>query len=101
MEVLRTMSFPKSSRDVVKVYRSILRAAKTFPSRNKEGMIAEIKTEFRSNKDVSDPEKVEEMRKLAMQSLEQLRSWSASDSGSQDSGIDLKGGEYYDPGIRR
>ena len=55
--------------------RSILKAAHRFPSKKRDGIIRDIKLEFRANKDIKDEEQIMKLRQLAAESLEQLQSY--------------------------
>lgn len=70
--------------------RNILKTAARFPSKKRAGIIEDIKTEFRANKDITDEKEISRLRCLAQESLEQLRSYVSLATDGIDS-IYLKG----------
>ena len=57
------------SGSTLKLYRHILKAAKSFPSKNRNGLIEEIKTEFRENAGATDAGDVQKKIALARELL--------------------------------
>ena len=51
-----------SSMTTLQLYRQILKATKTFPSKNKNGLYKEIQLEFRENSKLTKQEEVEKKR---------------------------------------
>ena len=65
------------------LYRQVIKNAKVFPSKNRDGMVREIRIEFRENAVQPDASVQREQVALAYKSLEQLRAYtglSQSDS---------------------
>lgn len=80
-----------SSVRVSALYRQILKAARDFPSKKRTAIIEDIKTTFHEDKNLTDKSMIQEKRKLAMDSLEQLQAYTKVDSASQDWQVSLKG----------
>ncbi|KXZ49360.1 hypothetical protein GPECTOR_22g954 [Gonium pectorale] len=81
---------------VLSLYRQILKAAKYFPSRKRDNIIREIKAEFRANKALTEPERVQHCRTLAERGLSDLQAYVPAGAGSGgrqvgDINITLKG----------
>lgn len=57
----------------LRLYRRILTLAKKYPSIKREAIIQDIRTEFRENRSLEDPEKIAVQHNLATQGLEQLK----------------------------
>jgi LYR motif-containing protein 4 len=76
---------------VLLLYRHILRAAKHFPSIKKDGLISDIKTEFRDHKQLSDTKEIQHHMQVGIRSLEQLESYSGMDRKANDWAVYLKG----------
>lgn len=72
------------------LYRAILKNAKRFPSVKREGIIKEIKTEFRIKKDLKEKEKIEEAILLARKGLSQLSVYTALSSNSYTWTVNLE-----------
>ncbi|XP_078365377.1 LYR motif-containing protein 4-like [Oculina patagonica] len=63
-----------SSREILQLYRQMLRVGKSFTSYNyRMYATRRIKDAFRENKDISDPEKVKTLVKKAEDSLEIMK----------------------------
>lgn len=63
------------SKDVLHVYRRILKAAAAFPSIKRKDIIQEIKATFREHRALKDPEVIDEKMRVARRSLEELESY--------------------------
>ncbi|EEY61797.1 uncharacterized protein PITG_13739 [Phytophthora infestans T30-4] len=48
------------TREVLRMYRRILKLAQRYPSIKRESIIRDIKTEFHANKDLTDAQKIRE-----------------------------------------
>ena len=79
------------SGSTLRLYRHILKAAKTFPSKNRAGLIEEIKTEFRVARGETDGEVLKKKLALARDGLDRLRAFSGLDQGSAKWEVSLKG----------
>lgn len=80
-----------SSFKVPLLYRHILKAAKDFPSKKRAGIIQDIKITFHEDKVLTDLDEIRLKRKLAIDSLEQLETYTQVDKKSQDWQVSLKG----------
>ena len=69
-QVLRAMT-PR--RDILRLYKDVLRACKTFPSSNRQRLYKEIQFDFRKNVNVTDEAKIEAAVALGQKGLAQLR----------------------------
>ncbi|PNW73934.1 hypothetical protein CHLRE_13g578800v5 [Chlamydomonas reinhardtii] len=67
---------------VLHLYRHILKAAKYFPSKKRTSIIREIKEEFRSNKTLSDPDRIAHCRVLAERGLSDLQAYVPAGAGA-------------------
>ena len=79
------------SGSTLKLYRHILKAAKSFPSKNRNGLIEEIKTEFRENAGATDAGDVQKKIALARDGLDRMRAFTGLDQGSSKWDVSLKG----------
>eukprot|EP00803_Ostreobium_quekettii_P002177 evm.model.scf_1526.4 EVM.evm.TU.scf_1526.4 scf_1526:28614-29378(+) len=70
----------------------ILKAAKAYPSVKREGIIAEIKSDFRANKSLTDEEAIASHVRAAVNSLEQLEQYAGMDRSSEEWQLYLRGG---------
>jgi len=71
-------------RNVLHLYRRILKAAATFPSIKREGIIKDIKIEFRENSIESDQAKVAVFHQTAQRSYSQLLTFCNLDPDDPD-----------------
>jgi Complex 1 protein (LYR family) len=58
------------------LYKNILRACQTYPSKNKAGIYQAIREEWRDHTKLEDPQKIATQITLATKGLEQLRQYS-------------------------
>jgi len=65
-----------SSSATLSLYRKVLRAARLFPSINRENIYKEIRLEYRKNKNLTDPKVIEEKREYAKRGLKELQRYS-------------------------
>ena len=72
----------KHSKEILSLYKRILRAAESFPSIKRNDIIQDIKVEFREHKELSDPAVVKQKVAVARRSLEELESYVSMDSTS-------------------
>jgi LYR motif-containing protein 4 len=72
------------------LYKHVLRAAKSFPSVKKAGIIREIRTEFRANKDLTDPLQIQHCRAVAERGLSDMQAYGGAVQ-SQNFDLHLKG----------
>lgn len=79
------------SDSTLRLYRHILKAAKTFPSKNRAGLIEEIKTEFRENAGATDAGDVQKKLALARDGLDRMRAFTGLDQGASKWDVSLKG----------
>ena len=68
-----------------------VKAAARFPSKNRDGIVAEIKTEFRVARGETDGEVLKKKLALARDGLDRLRAFSGLDQGSAKWEVSLKG----------
>ena len=73
------------------LYRHVLKAATRFPSKNRMGIVQEIKTEFREARGETDGETLKKKLTLARDGLDRLRAFSGLDQGSTKWEVSLKG----------
>ena len=79
------------SASTLTLYRHILKAARTLPSRNRAGIIEDIKLEFRENRAVTDAAALRAKIALANDGLDRMRAYTGLDSGSSAWDVSLKG----------
>jgi len=72
----------KHAKEILILYKRILRAAESFPSIKRNDIIRDIKVEFREHKKLQDPALVKEKIAVARRSLEELESYISMDSTS-------------------
>ena len=60
-------------RDILRLYKDVLRACKTFPSSNRQRLYKEIQFDFRKNVNVTDEAKIAAAVALGQKGLAQLR----------------------------
>lgn len=75
--------------NILHLYRNILRHAQVFPSKNRLGIIREIKATFRENKKMKNTKEVERAVKLGIEGLEQLSMYSSLKSKAGDWSVTL------------
>ena len=73
------------------LYRQILKAASSFPSKNKLKLIEEIKSEFKLSKTELSSEIIESKIAIAIDGLDRLRAFSGLDGKSNEWVVRLKG----------
>lgn len=73
------------------LYRHILKAASRFPSKNRAGIVAEIKSEFREARGETDAGELKKKLALARDGLDRMRAFSGLDQGSAKWEVSLKG----------
>jgi len=81
----------RGSSSTLLLYRHILKAASRFPSKNRAGIVAEIKSEFRDARGVTDAGELEKKLALARDGLDRMRAFSGLDQGSAKWEVSLKG----------
>jgi hypothetical protein len=77
------------STNVIHLYRQILKKAAVFPSRNRIGIIKEIKHSFRENKTLQDPAKIATSIRLAREGLDQLSMYTSLRDNAGDWTVNL------------
>mmetsp|Transcript_7474 Transcript_7474/g.19297 ORF Transcript_7474/g.19297 Transcript_7474/m.19297 type:complete len:86 (+) Transcript_7474:111-368(+) len=60
---------------VLSTYRQIMRSLQQYPSVKREKMIAEARLEYKLNKSVTDPAKMEELQRAAEENLSFLQKY--------------------------
>ena len=70
----------KHSKEILILYKRILRAAESFPSIKRKDIIRDIKIEFREHRELTDPAALKEKVAIARRSLEELESYTSMDS---------------------
>ena len=89
-----TTSPPPLPSDLVALYRRMLKAAAAFPSKNRAGLVAEIKVEWRANAGLGEGPERQAKRALAADGLRQLEAYAAAASGPGDASIGPGKGLY-------
>jgi hypothetical protein len=74
---------------VLRLYRHILRAVATFPSKNRLGLRDEIRGEFRRDAALTEPAAVQKAVDAAHMGLEQLQQYSSIDMRSHSIAVDM------------
>jgi hypothetical protein len=77
-------------REIVKIYRTILRLAIVYPSIKRQSLLMEIHDEFRVHKKETDPIVLSNAIKKAIFGITHLRKYSNIDKESSDWVIDLE-----------
>ncbi len=77
--------------NTVRLYRHLLKTAKQFPSVKKDGIVQDIRHEFRVNKDLADPDKLQHARKIAVDGLRHMEMYTKLDPKSQEWEVHLLG----------
>jgi LYR motif-containing protein 4 len=87
-----------TSRQVVGMYRAILKNARHYPSRNRESIIKEAKSLFHDNKALTDPDKIARELQLAKVGLEELLLYAPKtlESDDGDWSVTLRGSTLPD-----
>eukprot|EP00195_Chlamydomonas_chlamydogama_P016168 CAMPEP_0202894654 /NCGR_PEP_ID=MMETSP1392-20130828/4010_1 /ASSEMBLY_ACC=CAM_ASM_000868 /TAXON_ID=225041 /ORGANISM="Chlamydomonas chlamydogama, Strain SAG 11-48b" /LENGTH=90 /DNA_ID=CAMNT_0049579409 /DNA_START=36 /DNA_END=308 /DNA_ORIENTATION=- len=81
----------QGAQSVLQIYRHILKAAKYFPSRKRDRIIAEIKAEFRANKNLTDPKKLAHSWAVAERGLSDLQAYLPQGQQGDNISLTLKG----------
>ena len=66
-------------KNVIILYRQIIRSAKVFPSKNRGRILTSIRDDFKINKNLEDGEKLTEALSIAVKGLSQLNMYSNLD----------------------
>jgi len=67
------MAAGSSRKDLLSLYRKLLRSAATYPSKNRDGIYQAIREEWRDHVKQQDAEKIRKQIAVAYKGLEQLR----------------------------
>ncbi|KAK9796333.1 hypothetical protein WJX73_006911 [Symbiochloris irregularis] len=78
--------------ELVGLYKQILRAAYRFPSIKRNKIVADIRSEFREGKALTDHAEITRRRTLASDGLRQLEDYVGIDKSSPDWQVSLRGG---------
>ena len=73
------------------LYRQLLKTVKRFPSIKRDGIYQDIRVEFRANRELADPDKLQHARKIAVEGLQMMEQYTNRDPKSKDWEIHLKG----------
>lgn len=73
------------------LYRQLLKTVKRFPSIKRDGILQDIRIEFRANKQLTDPDKLQHARKVAVEGLQMMEQYTSLDPKSKEWEIHLKG----------
>ena len=76
----------------MRLYRRLLKLGRVYPSKNRAGMIEEIKTEFREAKDLSSHADIEKKVEVARSGVQQMQLYCKLDSKGTDWKVSLDGG---------
>ena len=76
--------------DVVRMYRTILRLTKKFPSIKRDQLLQDIKVEFHINKGLTDAKVIEEKIVIAQRSVQQLGMYVNLDYKQTNWSVDLE-----------
>jgi LYR motif-containing protein 4 len=68
-------SLDRSRPALLKLYKELLRSAATFPSKNRARIYQEIRSEWRVNRHLEDPNKLHKELSVAYKGLQQLRQY--------------------------
>ncbi|CEO95723.1 Complex 1 LYR protein domain-containing protein [Plasmodiophora brassicae] len=80
-----------SRREVLQLYRQILRKAQRFPSVGRDRLVQSIKDEFHENKNEADPTRLKNQLATARDGLDKLNMYESMTSGNaSDWKLDLK-----------
>jgi LYR motif-containing protein 4 len=61
--------------EILSLYRSIIKNAKVFPSKNRLRIVEEIRVEFRNNRNLSEKKAINEALEKALKGLAQLNAY--------------------------
>mmetsp|Transcript_4867 Transcript_4867/g.7603 ORF Transcript_4867/g.7603 Transcript_4867/m.7603 type:complete len:87 (-) Transcript_4867:543-803(-) len=73
------------------LYRHILKAAATFPSKNRLGLISDIKLEFREAAQLKDAGELKKKIAIAKDGLDRLSAYTGLKKNSSEWDVTLKG----------
>ena len=79
-------------REVLSLYRQLLKYGKVYPTKNREGLLKEIKAEFREGKGLSNRADIEEKIAVARSGIEQMRLFCKIDKKTMDWSVSLGAG---------
>lgn len=82
------------SRQVLHLYRAILKNARFYPSKNRDKLITEAKSLFREHKDLQDRAKLDKELESAKLGLAELQMYAPQniESADGDMSVTLRGG---------
>mmetsp|Transcript_2345 Transcript_2345/g.6492 ORF Transcript_2345/g.6492 Transcript_2345/m.6492 type:complete len:92 (-) Transcript_2345:104-379(-) len=78
--------------EVLRLYRRLLKLGRVYPSKNRAGMIEEIKTEFREAKGLSSHAEIEKKVEVARSGVQQMQLYCKLDIKGTDWKVSLDGG---------
>mmetsp|Transcript_35743 Transcript_35743/g.77791 ORF Transcript_35743/g.77791 Transcript_35743/m.77791 type:complete len:89 (+) Transcript_35743:105-371(+) len=81
-----------SRQEVLRLYRQLLRYGRVYPSKNRDGLVQEIRTEFREAKHLSSREEIQKRLETAREGVAQMQVYCKLDSKGNDWQVSLKGG---------
>jgi hypothetical protein len=73
---MTSVSNSASRLQLLHLYRVLIKKAKIFPSKNKVGLLKEIREEFRRNKSLTDQAKIDKCVSIAVKGVGQLAMYS-------------------------
>ena len=79
-----------SGKNIIHLYRSILREGRTFPSMNKDRIVHEIKQAFHKNKTMKEGKKLDEAISVAIRGLSQMKQYNNLQRNQKDWEIHLE-----------
>jgi LYR motif-containing protein 4 len=68
-------SLDRSKPALLKLYKELLRSAATFPSKNRARIYQEIRSEWRLNRSLDEPNRLQKEIQVAYKGLQQLRQY--------------------------
>ena len=78
--------------EVLGLYRRLLKLGRVYPSKNRDGILQEIRAEFREAKALSSLGEIERRVEAARAGVEQMGAFCKLDKGGSDWKVSLDGG---------
>ena len=79
--------------EVLRLYRQLLKFGRVYPSKNRQGLLQEIKNEFKEGKGISSHEEIKKRIATAKDGVAQMRVFCKLDSKGNDWQVSLSGGQ--------
>ena len=81
-----------SRREILTLYRQLIKLGRVYPTKNREGLLQEIKAEFKEGKTISSQDEIERRLASARQGVAQMQVYCKLDKKGDAWSVSLDGG---------